>query len=97
MLFALLAALGGVIVSLINYLISRAAMKAKPALLPATSIFRQLISIGYITLVYFAATRLELEPLAPLIGAALGATLPMFYFTYRLVRDKKPDDSNKGE
>jgi len=84
---ALLTFLAGAAVSFLNYCISRTVMRKKPDAYPMTTVVRQITNVAYLAAVYFITpyTPWGLVPL--LIGAALGSTLPMFCFTYLLVKE----------
>lgn len=82
---AALAALVGVVISYLSYLLSVQVLKKCPSLFTAVSVPRQIIQVGYLAAVYF------LQPYTPwglmelLVGAALGLTVAMFFFTKNLL------------
>ena len=78
-------ALGFVIAGL-NYLLSRAILKKCPEKYVFSTIIRQVIQILYIVAVYFVSTAIPFNSWYMLIGAVLGVTVPMFFFTYKLVK-----------
>lgn len=57
-------------------------------------IFRQIIQIGYLVLIFMLGGYTPWDPLWLLTGGVLGITVPMFYFTFKLVKlnDKKKED-----
>jgi len=93
-----LAALLGVLVSWLTYLMSRKTMTTKPDLMGAMSLPRQMVQIGFLVVVYL------LSPLTPwnyvelLVGAVIGMTGAMFYFTGKLLKElKSPEPENAEE
>ncbi len=96
---AALAFFGGAALSYVNYLLSRTVLRRKPELVAATAVIRQVLNVAYLAALYFLAplTPWGLVPL--LLGAALGITLPMFYFTTLLLKEGKRDNQSntKGD
>lgn len=93
----LLAALVGAAVSYLSYLLSSAAMKKNSGLFAAVSVPRQIIQIGYLAVVYFV------QPLTPwglaelLVGAAMGLTIAMFFFTKNLLKQMYTSQEEASE
>lgn len=91
----------GAILALVNYLISRAVMRRKPSMFSFTAVVRQLINIGGLAALYFAAPHTPFGTLPLVIGGVLGETLPMLYFTFLLLRDEKSvrgaEEENNGK
>lgn len=93
----LLAGLGGVLISYLSYLLSRQVLKKKPSLFSAVTVPRQIIQIGYLAVVYF------LQPMTPwglvelLVGAAMGLTVAMFFFTKSLLNDIRHEETGGDE
>lgn len=87
-----LAAVLGVLISAGNYLLSKRILEKKPSMLSVASVPRQIINVAYLLVVYLAA------PLTPwgltelLVGAAVGLTGAMFYFTGKLLKTAKPPE-----
>lgn len=102
-LAAIVAFLLGCAVASVSYYISKLIIKKDMKHFSLISVFRQALNIGYLVAVYFVVKALDLQLAAPLVLAALGITLPMFYFTKKLVSlsdsDIKPPDGqdNCGE
>ncbi len=90
---AVAALLGGACISFVNYLITGAIMKKNPNKISFSAVYRQIMNIIYLVAVYFISSILVSSVVYPLVGAVIGLTVPMFYFTYKLV--KKNDDKNK--
>ena len=89
-------ALGFVIAGL-NYLLSRAILKKCPEKYVFSTIIRQVIQILYIVAVYFVSTAIQFNSWYMLIGAVLGITVPMFFFTYKLVKLNQSTNSKETE
>ncbi len=96
---AIIAFVLGVVVSFANYKINDRILKVKPDLVAAGTVVRQLFNVGYLAAVYFIVPHTPFSMILALVGAVLGLTLAMFYFTYCLVRimdkSKKTDDADK--
>ena len=84
---AVLAFAAGIAVSLLNYRISLLVMRKKPDAYPMTSVIRQITNVAYLAAVYFIAPYTPWELIPLLVGAALGSTLSIFFFTYLLVKE----------
>ncbi len=86
-LWGMLIALGGgCLVCLLNYTLSRTVLWKKPSLFAAFTIIRQVFNVGYLVVLYFVAPLTPWDRVYLLLGGALGVTLPMIYFTVKLVR-----------
>ncbi len=83
---AIIAFLIGFAISAVNYAISKYILKKHTSKYPYLQFIRLPLQIGYLFVLYFCAefTPWSLEWI--LIGGALGITIPMFFFTYRLVK-----------
>ena len=84
----------GAVIAYVNYIISKHLLKNKPDLYAAGQVIRQIIQIGYLVLLFTLGGYTPWEPVWLLVGGVLGITIPMFYFTFKLVKlnDKKEDD-----
>lgn len=97
---ATVAAAIGLLISFLNYLISKKVLIAAPGKYSAVTVIRQLLQIGYLALVYFTGTRLQsVDATYLLVGAVLGMTLPMIFFTKKLiaVNEQSIKEKNKKE
>lgn len=83
---AALAFAGGIAVAALNYGISKWLLIHKPGAYAASQIARQLLQIGYLVLLYLGGAKTPWSPLWLLVGGCLGVTLPMAWFTVKLVR-----------
>ena len=95
---SLLGFAGGLGISYANYIISKAVLRRSPSKYASSTVLRQLLNIGYLVLLYFVAPYTLWKGIYLLIGGALGITLPMFFYTARLIklsgelnRQKLPD------
>ena len=84
---ALLTFLAGAAVSFLNYCISRTVIRKKPDAYPMTTVVRQIMNVAFLAAVYFIAPYTPWGLIPLLVGAALGSTLTMFFFTYLLVKE----------
>lgn len=83
---AVVAAVIGLIVASANYLISRKILIKAPDKYSLVTVLRQVIQIGYLALVYFVCAKTGIaDSVYLLIGAVLGMTVPMFFFTKKLL------------
>ncbi len=99
---ALVTAAIGLLIAFANYAISKKVLEKTPEKFSFISVIRQVLQIGFLALVYFVGTKIQsVDVMYLLIGAVLGITLPMFYFTKKLLtfneslaKTKKEDDAN---
>lgn len=94
---ALAAFAVGIIISFGNYRLSEFFLKKHPDRFSAVSVIRQLIQVLYIVLIFFSSGRLPWDRTYLLVGAALGITLPMFFFTYKLLKTNKESTSDASK
>lgn len=94
---ALIAAVLGVGVAVINYLISRYVLQRQPDKYALFSVLRQGLQIGLLVGVYFAARGLSVAVTWPLVGAAVGMTVPMLLLTHRLLHVNDKEKEKKEE
>lgn len=83
---AVLAALSGVAIAFINYLFSKKVLIKSPEKFSLITVARQFLQVGFLVLVYFIGSKTQLaDPMYLLVGAVIGMTLPMIYFTRKLL------------
>jgi len=75
-----------------NYYISRHVLKTNPDKYSLTMVARQFVQVTFIVLVYMLGAYTPWDRLWLLVGGVLGMTLPMIWYTGRLV---KLNDSGK--
>lgn len=96
-----LAFAGGALIAAANYFVSRAVMRKKKNAFSAVSPLRQLFGVAYLVALYFLADVLPWDATPLLVGGAFGITLPLLFFTPRLVRENdkmnRSDGSNTDE
>ena len=83
---AALAFAAGAAVAAVNYVFSRYLLTARPSLYVGMQAVRQVVQIAYLVVLLLFGKHTPWDTVWLLAGGALGVTLPMFYFTYRLVR-----------
>ena len=82
---AVVCTFAGMLIAFANYVISRRILMSCPERFALSTVIRQIIQIGYLVAVYFIGSRLELKLMFLLIGAVAGMTVPMLFFTKKLV------------
>ena len=83
---AVLAAAIGFLIAYANYVFSKKVLLKSPNKFPAAFMVRQLLQVVYLVLVYFIGTATGMADLVYLLaGAAVGMTVPAFFFTKKLV------------
>ncbi len=87
----------GAVISFLNYKLSEHILKKDISKYSMISVLRQVIQVGYLLILFFAAEYTPWDRTYCLVGGALGITLPMFYFTYKLLKIKTETDIRKGE
>jgi len=89
---ALISFLGGSVISLINALVTAKQVKSKNPNMGSASIIRQVLGLVYLTAVYFVTKKLGIDLLLPLLGAAIGLTVPAILFGITIAKNMKGDD-----
>lgn len=87
------ALVGGALIGLLNYHISKGILKKRPEQYALGTVVRQLLNIGWLLACYAVGESTSLSTVALLVGAALGITLPSLYFTPRLLRLNRGDEA----
>lgn len=88
----------GVVVSYLSFLISKAILTKQPEKYALSTVLRQIVQIFYLVAVYFISEHAPWDMWYMLIGAVLGVTVPMIYFTAKLLQlNKSVDTKNKTE
>lgn len=83
---ALIAAATGFFVAFANYLISEKVLIKSPEKYSLVTVARQILQVGFLVAVYFVSTKVQsVESSYLLVGAVIGMTLPMIYFTKKLL------------
>ncbi len=94
----------GIVVAYLNFLLSKAILVKQPEKYAFSTIIRQITQILYIVAVYFVSTVAPWDMWYMLIGAVLGVSVPMIYFTHKLLqlnasmhtKDKKKEGEDNG-
>lgn len=76
----------GILIAFLNYLLSAYMLKKHPQSYPSSMAVRQIVQVLYFVAVFFIGEKTPADVIYLLIGAAVGITLPMFYFTGKLVK-----------
>lgn len=83
---AALAFMAGAALAALNYALSRHTLMTRPSRYIGTHIVCQFIQIAYLVILLLFGGYTPWDTVWLLAGGGLGVTLPMFYFTSRLVR-----------
>lgn len=87
-LFALPALLGGLVISLVNYFITRTAIKKGGAAFALAGPLRMLLCAAYLAALYFISRSTSAPPAALLVGGALGLSAGLAASTYILMKSQ---------
>lgn len=80
------AMISGLVIAFINYLISKKVLLKAPQKYSLITVARQILQVGFFVLVYFVGTKTKLaDPTYLLVGAVVGLTVPMIFFTKKLL------------
>ena len=83
---ALLAFASGILVAAASYLVSKNVLIKKADKLSVVSVIRQVLQICYLAAVLVLSKVFQLNAVYTLVGAVLGMTLPMLFFTKMLLK-----------
>lgn len=86
----------GVTVSFINYKISKNMLKRNPKALSYLLTLRQTIDIVFLIILYAVSGFTPWNGVHLVIGGAVGATVPTFFFTYALLRYVRSNSDAAG-
>ncbi len=76
----------GFLVALVNFLLSKTVLEKAPEKYSLITVVRQVLQIGFLVVVYFVGDKIEtVNTIYLLVGAVLGMTIPMIYFTKKLL------------
>lgn len=86
MIGAVITAAIGFLIAFLNFAFSKKVLQKKPDKIPTAFIGRQFLQVAYLVLVYLVGAQINNINVAFLLaGAALGMTIPMFFFTKKLL------------
>ena len=101
---AVIAAAAGLLVCVANYTISKKILAKSPSQYSFTILIHQILHVGFLAAVYLIAAAIEAIDVAyPLVGAVLGTTVPMFFFTKKLlalnntIKTEKPEQEDDAD
>ena len=83
---AAVAFAGGVLIAWVNYLFSRRVISKCPERYAAMQIAKQMLQILYMAALFVFGKYTPWDRIWLLVAGTLGITLPMFWFTYKLVK-----------
>lgn len=83
---AVIAAAVGLLIAVANYIFSKKVLLKAPEKYSGSFVIRQILQVAYLVLVYFVGSKTQIADLAYLlVGAVAGMTVPMFFFTKKLL------------
>lgn len=83
---AVTAAVAGVLIAFVNYVFSKKVLIKAPEKYSLITVARQILQVGFLVIVYFVGEKTQLaDPVYLLVGAVAGMTVPMFFFTKKLL------------
>ncbi len=90
------AIIAGFLIAFTNFILSKKVLLKAPEKFSLVTVVRQVLQIGFLVIVYFIGDKIqEVNTIALLVGAVFGMTLPMIYFTKKLLSLNQ--SSNKKE
>ncbi len=95
---AVIAFVFGAAVAYLNYAVSKYLLRTRPDMYTGGQIIRSAIQIGYLLIIFTLGGYTPWDKTWLLVGGCLGITIPMFYFTAKLVKlnDQKKEDDKDG-
>ncbi len=96
---AMIASLVGAGIAFLNYSLTRKAIRKTEGgigALGAAPVLRMVIDVGYLAAVYFIAPFTPWDRIWMLVGAVIGLTVPLLFFTPRLLRDANRSAADGG-
>ena len=96
---AIIAFAFGVVIAFLNFLLSKAILTKQPEKYAFSTIIRQATQVLYLVAVFFISDYTPWDSWYMLIGAVLGVSVPMIYFTHKLLQlnQSAPPKDNKKE
>lgn len=95
---AVIAAIIGLLIAFLNYAFSKRVLIKAPEKYSLITVVRQILQVGYLAAAYFVGSKIEgVDPVYLMLGAVLGMTLPMLYFTKKLLSVNDMSAKNKKE
>ena len=96
---AVIAFLIGIGIATLNYYISKYFLEKNPDKIAMTTVIRQLFNVAYLVAIYMLSDYLPCKTMFLLVGAVLGITLPMVFYTRKLLKlnETKREKSRKKE
>lgn len=95
---AAVALLSGLAVAFVNYLVSKKVLIKAPQKYSLVTVLRQILQIGFLALAYLIGTKTQVaDPVYLMVGTVLGMTVPMLFFTKKLLYINGSTVNNKNE
>lgn len=97
---AVIAFILGAGIAAANYFFSRHMLKKHPSNYASSQMVRQISQIAYLVILFFVGSYTPWDRNWLLVGGCIGITVPMFYFTWKLVKlnesSKRKEDNSDG-
>lgn len=87
----------GVCIAYVNYRLTAKSAKNPTGQFAVVSLVRQFLNFGYLAAVFFVAPLTPWDRTWMLVGAVLGVTLPLFVFTFLLLRQVNAERNDRAE
>lgn len=82
----IVAIIVGFLIAFTNYILSKMVLLKAPEKYSLITVVRQIFQIGFLVLVYFIGDKIQtVNTIYLLVGAVVGVTVPMIYFTKKLL------------
>lgn len=97
---AAVALASGLVIAFINYLFSKTVLIKAPEKYSLVTVARQVLQVGFLALVYLIGAKTQFaDPAYLLVGAVIGMTVPMLFFTKKLlqINSSRATDNNEKE
>lgn len=95
---AVIAAIIGLLIAFLNYAFSKKVLIKAAEKYSLITVVRQILQVGYLAAAYFIGSKTEgVDPVYLMVGAVVGMTLPMFFFTKKLLSVNDMSAKNKKE
>lgn len=82
----IVAVVCGFFIAFVNYILSKTILAKAPEKYSLITVVRQVFQIGFLVAVYFVGDKIQsVNTIYLLVGAVVGMTAPMIYFTRKLL------------
>ena len=89
---ALIAFLGGSVISVFNAVLTAKQVVSEHEIKASVTLLRQLLNFAYFFGTWFVSRKLGIDYMLPLIGAAIGLTVPSILLSITIAKNMKGDE-----